>query len=251
MNWLGVFLGGTTRRLSAEQTQRLDRWQRLPECPLDQNGYRCRFVVVDTESSGPDPKRHDLISIGALAVCDGLIAPADAFSVILRREGAGGAEEADNILIHGIGSGAQRAGTDPVEALLGFLEYVGKSPLVAYHAFFDDAITRRAVKLQLGAGFKRPWLDLAWVLPELFPVKMDRRASLDEWLEAFGIAPIQRHDAVSDAYSAAQLFQIALSAARHAGATTPRKLMALEAERRRRLAMVTHPGVPSRPGDVR
>ncbi len=42
-----------------------------------------RFVVLDTETTGLDPRRDKIITIGALAVCDGEILLDDAFEVML------------------------------------------------------------------------------------------------------------------------------------------------------------------------
>ena len=42
---------------------------------------------------------------------------------------------------------------EPADALLAFLAYVGKQPLVAYHALFDHTIIARAMQKYLGYKF--------------------------------------------------------------------------------------------------
>jgi DNA polymerase-3 subunit epsilon len=136
---------------------------------------------------------------------------ADSFDVVLQQTES---SSHDNIVIHGIGGTAQRNGVPPVEALLGFLEYLGKSPLVAFHVTFDEAMIRGAIRQFLGFRFRHDWLDLAYVVPGLYPELAKTYRLLDEWQDHFGIQNLTRHNAVSDALSTAQLFLLAAKQAR-------------------------------------
>lgn len=230
--WLKRFLGigaKLTEPLPEEQAARLERWRKLPPADKNTPHFNTRYVVVDVEASGLHMAKDRLISIGAVAVVNGCIAADDAFEIILRQD-----EISDNanILIHGIGGSAQRDGVEPAEALLTFLDYLGKAPLVAYHALFDQNMISRAMLKYLGEPFALPWFDLAWIMPELFREKIDAQVGLDEWLNLFGIANIQRHNAVSDAYATAMLLQAALSRASQRGVETPDGLAKIEKMRR-------------------
>lgn len=186
-------------------------------------------MVVDVESSGLDMKRDRLISIGAVALVDGCLDFSDAFQVVLRQDQVSAHE---NILIHGIGGSAQSEGVEPVDALLAFLNYVGKAPLVAYHAFFDQAMIDKAMAEYLGVNPGMTWIDLAWVLPDFFSYRRDARVALDDWLQFFGIENILRHNAVSDAYATAKLLQVAIAGGVPKGADSPASFMKIEKARR-------------------
>ena len=93
----------------------------------------------------------------------------------------------------------------PVEALLTFLEYLGKSPLVAFHVTFDKTMIDRALKTYLGLNFKHPWTDLAYICPALYPELARSHRSLDNWMGRFGISNFARHSALADALSTAEL----------------------------------------------
>ncbi|HLY96081.1 MAG TPA: 3'-5' exonuclease, partial [Sideroxyarcus sp.] len=121
------------------------------------------------------------------------------------------ASEKGNILLHGIGTSAQLEGAPPAEALLAFLDYLGKSPLIAFHVTFDETMIRRAVREYLGYSFKHPWLDLAYVMPGLNPSLARKYRALDDWIGHFGIRIDVRHNALADALATAQLFQVALA----------------------------------------
>jgi DNA polymerase III subunit epsilon len=231
MNWLKRLLGTAGNvTLEREQQARLDAWRKLPAADNGRGHFLTRYVVVDVEASGLNMVKDRLISIGAVAVGHGAIDAGDAFEVVLRQDEVSTHE---NILIHGIGGSAQRDGVEPVEALLRFLEYAGKAPLVAYHAEFDERMIAAAMKRFLGVTVDMKWIDLAWILPELFPERIAKQAPLDDWLQQFAIENILRHNAVSDAYATAKLLQVAITHGAARGRETADAFIATERARRR------------------
>jgi len=206
----------------------LARWlgRRSPEDALAPRTLR--WVVLDCESSGLDPERDRLLSIGAVAVREGRIVHADAYGAVLRQAQA---SAAPNILVHGIGAEAQRRGQDPGTALAAFERYAAGAPLVAYHAAFDRALLGRAMAA-CGLRWQPRWLDLAQLAPALFPRRAGSCKSLDDWLAAFSIGHPARHDAVADAYATAQLLLVLLAEAQNQGVATANELFAAERSRR-------------------
>jgi DNA polymerase-3 subunit epsilon len=205
MSWLGRLFSRV--ELEPEAARRLADWQAQASDELTIGLDSARYVVVDVESTGLDLNKDRLIAIGAVAVRGGHIDLADSFEVVLRQDTV---SDKDNILIHGIGGERQREGLPPVEALLAFLDYLGKSPLVAFHVSFDETMIRRAFKDYLGFDFKHPWLDLAYVMPGLLPDYARKYRALDHWSNHFAIANYARHSALADALATAQLFLVAL-----------------------------------------
>ena len=203
-------------QLNPQQAERLASWRTLPEVERTAAFDDTRFVVVDVETTGLNLLTDTLISIGAVAVVNGRIALGDSFSVVLQQRES---SRKENILIHGISGSAQREGVPPADALLAFLEYLGKSPLVAFHVAFDETMIRRALRQYLGISFKRPWLDLAYVLPALWPELMRNHRALDDWVSHFDIRNDDRHNAVADALATAELLLVAIARARLAHET--------------------------------
>lgn len=165
-----------------------------------------RWAVVDCETSGLDPKRDRLLAVGGVAVRGARIDPGDAFAATVRQDVPSAAA---NILVHGIGGDAQRAG-QPLDAVMAaFDRWAGEGVLVAFHAPFDAAFLRRRIAF-----------DLALLLPGLFPGR--KLQALDDWLQAFAIDVPQRHDALADAAATAELLLVALAeAGRQRIATLP------------------------------
>lgn len=166
-----------------------------------------RWVVVDVETTGLNPTRDRLLALAGVAVRldDGTpqVVPGDSFEVVLRQHTA--VLDKPNILLHGIGVGAQRAGADPPAGLARFEAWVASSPLIAFHAAFDEVVIQRAAKAALGRRLAGSWLDLE-ALARLARPDVAAR-SLDDWLAAFDVAVAMRHQAAADALATAQLLQ--------------------------------------------
>lgn len=204
MNWLRWFFDPPPA-LTPRQAARLAAWRALPSPRLDQPIHASRYVVVDVESSGLDTAHDHLIAIGAVAVTRGRIQLNDSHEIVLQQTQA---SDKDNILIHGIGGTVQREGTPPAEALLDFLEFLGKDPLIAFHVAFDQAMINRALKTFLGFKFEHAWVDLAYVAPALHPRIARRYRALDDWMGLFRIGSYARHNALADALATAELFLV-------------------------------------------
>lgn len=189
-----------------------------------------RWVVVDTETTGTDPRHDRLLAIGGVALDARGIAVDDSFELVVEAAGAGRPE---NILVHGIGFGAQAAGVPPQEALRAFRQWVAGAPLVGFHADFDRTVLRRAFA-EAGIAFPdRPWLDVAPLAVALLPdaARYGGRG-LDDWLLAFGIEAILRHNAAADALATAQLLLCLRSLAAAQGATGYARLARLSRQGR-------------------
>jgi DNA polymerase-3 subunit epsilon len=166
-----------------------------------------RWVVVDVETSGLNAHRDRLLAIAGVAVrVDGArprIDVGDSFEIVLRQDADSSAPDRANILLHGIGVAAQRAGVEPGEALLAFERWVGPSPLVAFHSAFDEAMIQRHFQAMHGRRMANAWADLALVAPVVAPKV--RARTLDEWMDAYGIECAVRHQAAADTFATAEL----------------------------------------------
>ena len=202
MNSLATWFGWrNTTSLTDSQQQRcdsLDEPARLGDQLLSEQ----RFVVVDVETTGLNLNRDQVLSIGAVVIDKGGIPLGQQFQRTLMREYQ---TPGPSVLIHGIAPSEIAAGDDPVEVLLDFMDFVGDSPLLAFHARFDQQMLSRAMKESLGYKFRHPFLDLAEMAPMLCPQLGKTQTALDEWLELFGLQVQQRHNACADALVSAEL----------------------------------------------
>jgi len=186
-----------------------------------------RLVALDVETTGLAMHVDRVISIGAVAVRARTLRHDDAFERYLRQRSA---SPVANILIHRIGGQQQLAGTDPALAMLECLEFLGASVGVAFRAEFDRTFLRREAAAELGVPLRSRFIDLAVVLPALFPgTPYD---TLEDWLHHFHIVAQTRHTALADAYAHAMLLLVVLEHATRAGLTTVGDLLDLEKAQR-------------------
>ncbi len=173
-----------------------------------------RWVVVDVESSGLNPKKDRLISIAASAIVFDAqrrprISLSDTFEVVIKQPSECvdliefEAIDKRNILIHGIGLGEQQQGVEPGLALSRFLSYVGNSPLIAFHSWFDEILINKALRKVLGRSTLRHWLDLEHLAAVLH--RENHQLPLDVWMHRYGIVCEERHQAAADVLATAQL----------------------------------------------
>ena len=176
------------------------RWRRWREVRTLAND---RWIVLDTETSGHDPARDLLLSIGAVAVDAQGIRVGDSLEVVLHNDHAGGR---DNIVVHGIGYVAQSEGVPAAPALHALIDFVADAPCVGFHCAFDQAVLAQAAGR---AGVTMPrwrWLDVAALAAALDARRYrDGCRDLDGWLAAAGIAVAARHNAAADALATAEL----------------------------------------------
>ncbi|MCR4538812.1 3'-5' exonuclease [Pseudomonas sp. 18.1.10] len=206
--------------LDTTQQQRLAQLCK-PVALGDQSLRSQRWVVLDLETSGLNLNRDQVLSIGAVVIEDGAVDFSQMFERTLQRAET---KPGPSVLIHGLGPSAIAAGSDPVEALLDFMAFVGDSPLLAFHAPFDQHMLCRALKDSLGYRLAHPFLDVADIAPLLCPEAHIREAGLDDWINHFNLQVGERHHASADALATAELMLILFSRARQQHIDTPQAL---------------------------
>jgi DNA polymerase-3 subunit epsilon len=181
-----------------------------------------RWVSIDCETSGLDMKRDRLLSVGAVKVTAARIEVGDPFHALVKQAAPSASA---NILVHGIGGDAQTGGRTQEEVVRELEAFVGDAVPVGFHAAFDAEILRRH-----GFRTRGRWVDVAELAPALFPARKARQ--LEDWLAEFGIAVQDRHDALGDAFSTAQLLLVLIAEAKRQGAATVEALRGLAGARR-------------------
>jgi DNA polymerase III subunit epsilon len=180
-----------------------------------------RFVVLDSETTGLDPRTDRLITIGAVTVIAEQILLDDVFEEMIKI-----AYNSSAVTVHGITRDEASRGLDEPEAVLNFLEYLRDGVIVGHHIGHDVEMLNRAGERHFDMKLLNRSLDtmdLALYLKDdgVFP---DGAAfggfTLDALCAAFEIEPWDRHTAGGDAFITALVFQRLLRLAKKAGRTT-------------------------------
>lgn len=176
-----------------------------------------RFVVLDTETTGLDPRQDHAVSLGAVAVVGGRIVLGDTLCRVIAAEVR---PSRRSIVLHGLTPGQIASGSAPRDVLTEFLLWAGDAVLVAHHASFDLAMLNRIAVPLCGAPVQNLVLDTAQ-LAHRAERGAGRRYDLDSLLERYEIPHSGgRHTALGDALLAARLLQKLLKHFAARGVTT-------------------------------
>ena len=188
---------------------------------------RVRFVVLDTETTGLNPKKDSIVSIGALSVRKNEIFIHDRYEAFIRI-----LHNSASVVVHGITrEKAQAIGIDEATALRSLLGFLRDSVIVGHHIGFDVEILNESIQRIFGIRLQNRWLDTMDLTLNLETDGMFKNApcqhltnrndfSLDGLCCHFNIEPHDRHTATGDAFITAQVFLKLLRLSKRAGRLT-------------------------------
>jgi DNA polymerase-3 subunit epsilon len=180
-----------------------------------------RFVVLDCETTGLDPRRDRIVSIGAVAVHDAQILLGDTFEALLRVT-----HNTAATLVHGITRTEARFGMAEHDALLALLAYLRDGVVVGHHIGHDLAMLETACIRHFDLRLANRHIDTLQLTRRLERDGAFAGAapladpSLDGLCRRFGVVPYDRHTAPGDAFLTAQVFLRLLRYARRCGRDT-------------------------------
>lgn len=187
-----------------------------------------RFVVFDTETTGLNPKKDEVISIGAVVVENGEICFDDSLELYLQNASIG---DSESVEVHQILSKDLEQGGKEKEILNSFLEYIRGDVLVAHYAEFDVKMMNKIFQRYADFSLFNASLDTIHLTKRLdgvlnHPEKIKTGAyTLDALCERFGINFSIRHHAAGDALATAELLLILLQKAQKRGIKTLKNLL--------------------------
>jgi DNA polymerase-3 subunit epsilon len=188
------------------------------------------FMVFDTELTGMDRRKDEIVSIGAVRISNLQIDLGRNFHSYVRP-----AQVHHNAatLVHRITPEQLRQAPPLAEVLPRFLDFVGEDLLVGHHVDLDMSFLHRTTKeiyrgtlitpcidtMRLAQGYKRGLLG-RYSEPEL----QSRNYRLDDLGREFNLPLFEAHDALEDAMQTAYLFLFLVKKFRKGGLITLRDL---------------------------
>ena len=188
------------------------------------------FVVFDTELTGLDERRDEIVSIGAVRIRNLQIVAGDTFHMHVKPTRP---LPKDSTLVHRITPQDSVNAPPLTEVLPHFVTYCGKALLVGYYTDLDTAFLNRFSKRILGETMRNPCIDtlrLARVHLDLCGLPRRRQAgegisySLKGLSELYNLPPFNPHDALQDALQTAYLFLFLAKKLQTRGYVTLREL---------------------------
>ncbi len=163
-------------------------------------------VVFDTETTGLDPKRDEILSIGAVRVKGNRILTSETFEVFLQPSRA---ISKKSIEIHGIRPCDLEHAIEPLEAIRHFLGFVGNRPLVGYYLEFDVAMIDRYLRPWLGIRLPNSQTEVSGLyyeqkIGQIPQGHVDLR--FETMMRELDIPNMGQHNAVNDAIMTAMMY---------------------------------------------
>jgi DNA polymerase-3 subunit epsilon len=160
-----------------------------------------RFVVISTETTGLNPNKDVLLSLGAVAVENNAIIVDDSFEIVLLQY----KYLHDNGLSNEFIIESKQPKLVEPEAIQAFIEYIENAILVGHRIHFDVELINEAL-YKLGCSrLKNEALDIEIMHRKLHDIT-DKQFSVDELCKIYKITKSDRISSSEDAYTIALLF---------------------------------------------
>jgi DNA polymerase III epsilon subunit family exonuclease len=163
-----------------------------------ENGFGRRYVAFDLETTGKDPRRDEIIEIGAVRISGGVAG--EEFSALVKPS-----RSLPRLIteITGI-SDRDLENAPPLEEVLPkFLDFIGEDTLVAHNIEFDYAFLKRAARRILKRRLANETFCTLVAARARMPGQSHRLGAV---AESLGIELKDWHRATADARAAAEIF---------------------------------------------
>lgn len=160
-----------------------------------------RFVVLSTETSGLNPNKDVILSLGAFSVVDDSVIIKDSFeSVLLQYKFL-----EDNGLSNEFIIESKMIKMEEPKAIEAFINFLGNAVLVGHHINFDVEMLNSALERLDCGRLKNEALDVDMMYRKLMDIN-DKQFSLDDLCDIYKIPRSDRNSSSEDAYRISLLF---------------------------------------------
>ena len=163
-------------------------------------------VVFDTETTGLNPKKDEILSIGAVIVKGNKILTSEKFELFVKPTKAINEE---SIKIHRIRNIDLENGSEAKEAIEQFLHFIGSRPLVGYYIDFDVKMVNKYVKSLLGITLPNKTIEVSGIYHDK-KIKFIPDGTIDlrfdVMMKDLGLPIFGKHDALNDAVMTAMMY---------------------------------------------
>jgi len=173
---------------------------------FNDNDRTDEYVVFDTETTGLDTKKDEIISIGAVKIKKGKILLNDTLHIYVQTSKK---LDAANVSIHKIRDHDLKDALTPKEAVEKFLYFIGSAPLVGYYIKFDVMMINKILKPMLGINLPNKQIEISTLYydqkKQAFG-KTDIDLRFETMQKELNIPLLEKHDALNDALMSALIF---------------------------------------------
>lgn len=164
------------------------------------------YVCFDCETTGLDPKKDDIVSIGAVIIKNNTIISSKKFVKFVKPKTK---LQADAIKIHHIRECDLEDAEDIDKVIEEFLEFIGNRTLVGYFLEFDMAMINKYLKPKVGITLPNKALEVSAIYYD-YKIEKIPQGNIDlrfnTIMEELKIPTLGKHDAYNDAIMTSMIF---------------------------------------------
>jgi len=164
------------------------------------------YVSLDCETTGLNPKKDEILSIGAVLIKGNKILMRKTFNIFLKPVKNINAE---SIKIHQIRTVDLENALDPEDAIYQLLDFIGSRPIVGYYIKFDVTIISKYTKKYIGIKLPNDTIEVSTMYYRTRKRTSDYEfidLKFDTILKNLNIPALGKHDALNDAIMTSMMF---------------------------------------------
>lgn len=164
------------------------------------------YIVLDTETTGLNPKKDEILSIGAVRVKNGKVMISESFEIFIKPIND---ITIQSIKIHHITPADLQNAVGIEEALEKLLFFIGNLPIVGYYISFDISILNNYLKKFIGTTLSNESIELSTMYYKRYKKHSAHEfvdLKFDTIINKLDIPLLGKHDALNDAIMSALIF---------------------------------------------
>ncbi|MFA6788098.1 MAG: 3'-5' exonuclease [Arcobacteraceae bacterium] len=164
------------------------------------------YVCLDCETTGLNPRKDEILSIGAVIIKENKILMSKTLNIFVKP--SKNVNEA-SIKIHQIRPIDLEDAVTPQEAIFELLEFIGNRPVVGYYVKFDMAMINKYTKQLLGIKLPNRTIEVSSMYYRTRPKNSEYQfidLKFDTIMKTLNIPELGKHDALNDAIMTSMMF---------------------------------------------
>ncbi len=164
------------------------------------------YICLDCETTGLNPKKDEILSIGAVIIKENKILIRKTLNIFVKPS-RNVTEE--SIKIHHIRTIDLENAIDPKDAILELLDFIGNRSIVGYYIKFDIAMISKYTKKYIGIRLPNHSIEVSSMYYKTRPRNSEYAfvdLKFDTIMKELNIPELGKHDALNDAIMTSMIF---------------------------------------------
>lgn len=167
---------------------------------------RDEYVCLDCETTGLNPKKDEILSIGAVIIKENKILMRKTLNIFVKPSRD---VTEESIKIHHIRTVDLENAIDPKDAILELLDFIGNRSIVGYYIKFDIAMISKYTKKYIGIKLPNHSIEVSSMYYKTRPRNSEYAfvdLKFDTIMKELDIPELGKHDALNDAIMTSMIF---------------------------------------------